>query len=429
MISFRPLFAFVMLMICHACCAGENDHYPRQVSLLELDNQSPANDARNWAHLLADLAAADIDSEKPLYFPELNSSLNEGLQLINRHCQNPDRPPDTCQLSSFEDLAYGLSKMNQWWTRAIWDSATNTSTLTMLAPLSTAVSSQVLINKRALMEVAAPEVKKVAASLWASRTNYLVIGRYWVIKVLEWRYKRLGINKVKKYGETAVRTAFTVLNYSLIYLAATATKVALDMTFSDRGAFFYFIYKHTLGQQHAYDDWYARMGSSVYRFDNSQTFFGQSPDYTARQYFSVELDMVLYRTLLNGYLNFLTPWEQGGEGSEPLVTALELSSSGVPLQLADLSPEEVEDRVETFLVQNNQCGILVMDASDRYFPAMYLSLCFREMAQVVFQLFNTGPRFTLVRPNMTEVIRHLVRISNSQRLIFYQRSTAVTITD
>ena len=295
----------------------------------------------------------------------------------------------------------------------------------MFVPLSAAVSAKVIINKRALLKVIAPEIKKAATKTWASRTNFLPVGRSLVKKFFDWRYNLLGNRKMEKYGETAIQTAFTVLNYSLIYLAATAAKVALDMTFSDRGAFFYFIYKHTLGQQHAYDDWYARMGSWVYRYDNSQTIIGQSSDYTARQYFSVELDRVLYQTLLRSYLNFLTPWEQTGVDSESLVTARELTSAGEPLPLDSSRPGEPDGSIDTFLthLRSHQCGILAMDASDRHFPAMYLSLCFREMEQVEFQLFNAGPRFTLVRPNMAEMLHHLVRISNSQRLIYYTGKT------
>ena len=265
-------------------------------------------------------------------------------------------------------------------------------------------------------------MKKAAAKMWASRTNYLLFGRSLAKRFLGWRFDRLGIKKMKKYGETAAFTAFTVLNYSLIYLAATAVKVALDMTFSDRGAFFYFICKHTLGQQHAYDDWYARMGSWVYRFDNSQSFVWKIPDHTARQYFAVELDMELYRTLLSSYLNFLAPWELTGENSEPLVAAVELTSSGEPLLLDSRQPEESGDPIDTFLMRPHQCGILAMDARDRHFPAIYLSLCFREMEQVMFQLYNAGSRLTLIRPNMAEVIRHLARISGSQRLIYFENT-------
>ncbi len=429
----RTLFfasLFVSYQECaHSISVSTLEHY-------EFIEEVELSAERNWGYFMYAVAnlgtKISAKDEGCLDYPMVSGTINDGLKQLCEQCK--DGQAQCQKFRAMKDLGYAFSKMNESYYSSTKASLYSSMKIVTL-PFTTVTFILARKGLKPIWSIYSPKLTEMVVVKKLGKLKAKIIPKGAIKRIQKYAAKRLSRRSTRKAEQK-------VLYYApqLSYLTALAkwagigiavymgTRVITDIALADRGAFYFYINRYSLGDNQAFNNWYSWIASYAYTFDNDTSWLFDAPQMTAKDYFEVPLDMDLYYALLSHWAHKLKPEiksepiEYTGYPADQFNTVYAWHRELVMDQDKKNLLNRITENLKTALSRIPCQRLSLFTPRSGYFPSLYLTACVaKNRKDLVYRLDDLPQWYQLPLKEFSRLLARLSAATGSSTMAFYKR--------
>ncbi|MGI9283168.1 MAG: hypothetical protein ACR2PX_26530 [Endozoicomonas sp.] len=391
---------------------------------------------RNWGYLIN--AVSNLGTRMTgmdqgcLNYPGVSSTINDGL---NRLCEQCKSGSAQChKFRAMKDLGYAFSKMNESYFSSVKTSLYSSMQIVAL-PLTTVTFILARKGLKPIWKIYSPKLTEMVAIKKLGKLKAKIIPEGAVKKIQKVATKHFRKRTTRKaeqkvlYYAAELSFLSTVSKIAAIGIAAyTGTRVITDIALADRGAFYFYINRYSLGDNQAFNNWYSWIASYAYSFDNDTSWIRDAPTITARDYFDVPLDMDLYYELLRHWSHTLKPEIKSETVPFPKYPADQFNTTYSWHRELKMDQDRknllnrITENLKSALSRTPCQRLSLFTPKSGHFPFLYLTVCVAENRKALVYRLDELPQWHQLPVNeFSRLIARLSAATGSSTLAFYKR--------